>query len=139
MSEHELTTEQLEEVSDFLAEGDYQSAYGVIESATNGTDYNANSWFDHAAAINSGSGPASQFIRTYMDVATALGFGDDNNLTTEQHEQASDLIAESVLNSIIESNGVLPDVQEIIDTDKEVAVDFLGIDPLEWGGDARAT
>ena len=134
MSNYQLTPTQLQQVKDYLSAGNYVAAYGVIEFATEGAGYDAHSWFDHAAAINSGVGPASQFIRTYMDVATALGFGVDNDLTDADYQEASNLIAQNVLGRIIDKKGMLPSVQQIIDQDAKLAIDHLNLHPLEWGG-----
>lgn len=135
MSVNKLTDTQLQELITHLENKNYRDAYQVILDATgNDESYEAWTWFDNAQAINSGIGPADEFITGYMDAATWLGFGADNDLNADLYQQASDLIAQSVLTNIVLNDGQLPSFQEIIDRDAAVAIDFLGIEPLEWGG-----
>jgi Ca2+-binding RTX toxin-like protein len=146
MSNFQLTSTQLASLESFLVEGDYPAAYKVItdsiEEQTGSTidtlfdgGYR---WFYLAQGINSGEGPASAYIRAYTTIAEGLGdlaAGEGATiLTSEQLDTASNLIAQSVLQTIIDDAGVIPNEQDIYANDAQQAIDFLELELSEWGG-----
>ena len=134
---YQLNSQQLNLLKQHYQAQQYVEAYKVITNSVS-QEYNAYQWFDLAAGINANQGYASAYIRGYTVVAEALGdvmAGEDITIISrEQLQNASDRIAASVLEKIIENNGVLPDERDIYREDAQAAKDYLHLNDTEWGG-----
>ncbi len=136
-SEYTLSPEAVKKIDSHLKNNDLISAYQVVNSEMKGTDYSGKTWFDLAEGINNGVGYASAYIRSYTVVAEALGDiseGTFTPLTSQELQKASDLIATSVLQGIVDAEGLLPEEYEIYEKDASKAIEILDLEFQEWGG-----
>lgn len=127
-SQFRISEEGTQQIVDFIETQDYPAAYQIIINEMGGTEYTGYDWFYLVQGINENFGYASAYIRSYTWLAEA--FGDIGNLeevtllSSDQLQQASNLIASSVLQGIVDREGVLPLEFEIYRDDAALATEF---------------
>jgi hypothetical protein len=88
-------------------------------------------WLDRAASINANDGSfSSEFVRGATEEFGALG---GRKISDDEFQNASDKLAKTVINSVINGVGI-PSAKDIIQLDVSNAVKDLHIDPWGWAG-----
>lgn len=135
---YSLTSAQTQVIQTLLSQGSYSAAYQYVadslDTAVSSGQVHSGvqRWFEFAAQINANSGSwSSNYVRQYTFNA---GLASGKIITDAQFQTASDNLAESVLNDILNNNGQIPSTQEIIDYDVDMAVNELGLNNEDWAG-----
>jgi|GEM_PF-4960638 len=134
----QLTQTQIDTLNNLRSQGNYPGAYSYlanIVSNTPGADPRLVTWLEDASHINANDG---SFISDYVRNATAIAAAKEGQtLTPEQFQNASDQLAEGIIDGIL-GGGQVKDLDDMMREDVKSVVENLGLNPDGWAGTAGA-
>lgn len=138
-----LNSNQVNELQNFLQNGQFADGYNYLRDVVNqqipgeidfarSQDLTAlSAWFDAAAHINADDGSfVSEFVRGSTE---AVMRSEGSPVTDTQFQDASNQLAEKLLTRIIQNESIST-AQEVVDLDRQNAVDTLNMPPWGWAG-----